>query len=203
MTILIGLIYLTTLLLNFIERDWPTTIKTVLVAGHITFASLTAIQIFLLTTNGLTFRGIYFDRIVFWGLFISGGLFFALFKGNTLSIKIYYGTYLYYPIIALASFLLDRIMFVLFASPFLISLTLPETYYKDDRFEIRSNTGLMAPRQIILIEKKWLTEKEIGKTFYGDGDINNIEILSRTADSVNARINYGQRTELVTFKTSR
>jgi len=202
-TIVIGLIYVTTIILNFIKRDWPTTFKKVLVIGHIIFAFLTVVQIILITTSGLTFRGIYFDRIIFWGLFISGGLFFALFKGKTLLTKIYFGTYLYYPIIAMTTFLIDRIMFVLFASPFLVSLILPETYYKDDKFEIRNNSGIMAPRQIILIEKGWLTEKEIGKTEYGDGEISGIEILSTTTDSINARLNYGHRTELVTFKTGR
>lgn len=201
--ILLGLIYVTTLVLNFIKKDWPTTFRTVLVRGHIIFAGLTVIQILLLTTNGLTFRGIYFDRIIFWGLFINGGLFFALFKGQTLWTKFYFGTYLFYPIIAATTFLIDRIMFVLFASPFLVSLILPKTYYKDDKFEIRNNSGLMTPRQIVLIEKNWLTEKEIGKTEYGDGEINKIEILSTTTDSINARLDYGQRTELVTFKTGR
>jgi hypothetical protein len=94
-------------------------------------------------------------------------------------------------------------MFVLFASPFLVSLILPETYYKDHKFELRNNSGPMAPRQIILIEKNWLTEKEIGKTEYRDGEIKGIEILGATTDSINARLNYGRRTELVTFKTGR
>lgn len=201
--IVLGLIYVTTLVLNFVKKDWPTTFRTILVRGHIVFVGLTTIQIILLTTGGLTFRGIYFDRIVFWGLFISGGLFFALFKGKTILAKIYFGTYLFYPLIAATTFLIDRIMFVLFASPFLVSLILPETYYKDDKFELRNNSGPMAPRQIILIEKNWLTEKEIGKTEYRDGEIKGIEILGATTDSINARLNYGRRTELVTFKTVR
>jgi hypothetical protein len=167
--IVLGLIYVTTLVLNFVKKDWPTTFRTILVRGHIVFVGLTIIQIILLTTGGLTFRGIYFDRIVFWGLFISGGLFFALFKGRTI----------------------------------LVSLILPETYYKDHKFELRNNSGPMAPRQIILIEKNWLTEKEIGKTEYRDGEIKGIEILGATTDSINARLNYGRRTELVTFKTGR
>jgi hypothetical protein len=204
-TIALGLIYVMALVLNFVKKDWPTTFKTVLVRGHIIFAGLTVIQIILLTTSGLTFRGIYFDRIVFWGLFITGGLFFASFKGKTVWTKIYFGTYLYYPIIAATTFLIDRIMFVLFASPFLVSLILPETYYKDDKFEIRSNNGLMAPRQIILIEKDGLTEKEIGKTEYGDGDleIKRIEVLNITADSITTRVDYGRISEQITFQTGR
>ena len=202
-SIVLGLIYLTTLVLNFVKKDWPTTLRKVLVRGHIIFAGLTVIQVILLTTSRLTFRGVYFDRVIFWGLFITGGLFFALFKGQTRLTKLYFGTYLLYPIIAATTFLIDRIMFVLFASPFLVSLILPETYYKDDKFEIRNNSGLMAPRQIVLIEKNWLTEKEIGKTEYGDSKINKIEILNTTTDSINARLDYGQKTELVTFKTGR
>ena len=201
--IVLGLIYVTTLVLNFVKKDWSPTFRKVLIRGHIVFALLTVVQIILLTTSGLTFRGIYSDRIIFWGLFISGGLFFALFKGKTLLTKIYFGTYLFYPLIAMATFLIDRIIFVLFASPFLVSFILPETYYKDDKLEIRNSSGLMAPRQIVLIEKNWLTEKEIGKTAYGDGEISGIEISSTTTDSINARLNFGQRTELVTFKTGR
>jgi hypothetical protein len=201
--IILGLIYVTTLVLTFVKRDWPTTLKKVLAGGHIAFALLTVIQVILLTTSGLTFRGVYFDRIIFWGLFISGGLFFALFRGKTFLIWIYFGTYLFYPIIAATTFLIDRIMFVLFASPFLVSIMLPETYYKDDKFEIRNNSGVMGPSQIILIEKNGLTEKEIGKTAYDDGEINGIEILSTTTDSIIAKLDYGHRTELVRFKPSR
>ena len=67
--IVLGLIYITTFVLNFVKKDWPTTWRNVLVRGHIIFAGLTVIQIILLTTKDLTFRGVYFDRIIFWGLF--------------------------------------------------------------------------------------------------------------------------------------
>lgn len=163
-------------------------------------------DIVLLLTSNRTFTGIYSDRIVFWGLLLTGGLFFSLFKGKGLLTTIYFGIYLYYPLIAMTTFLMDRIMFVVVASPILISLMLPETYYKDNKFEIRSNTGIMAPRQIILIEKGWLTEKQIGQTEYGNREnleVRGIEIVSITADSINARLDYGQRSEGVTFKTSR
>lgn len=201
--ITLGLIYTLTMILNFIKRDWPTIIKKCLVFGHVIFAGLMVIDIVLFLTIERTFRGIYSDRLIFWGLFITGGLFFALFKGKGLLTKIYFGTYLFYPIIAMATFLVDRIMFVLIASPILVSVILPETYYKDNKLEIRSSTGLMAPRKIVLVEKKLLTEKEIGKTEYADGEITAIEILNSTTDSVKARLNHGQITEVVTFKTSR
>jgi hypothetical protein len=201
--ITLGLIYTSTLILNFIKRDWPTTVSKYLLFGHVIFAALLVIDMLLLLTIERTFRGIYFDRLIFWGLFITGGLFFALFKGKALLTKIYFGTYLFYPIITMVTFLVDRIMFVLIASPILVSVLLPETYYKDNKLEIRSSTGLMAPRQIVLIEKNLLTEKEIGRTEYGDGEITAIEILHSSADSVKARLNHGQNTELVTFKASR
>lgn len=202
-SITLGLIYTFTLILNFIKRDWSTNIKKYLLIGHVIFAGLLVIDFVLLLTTERTFRGIYFDRLFFWGLFITGGLIFALFKGKGLLTKVYFGTYLFYPIIAMATFLVDRIMFVVIASPILVSVILPETYYKDNKLELRGATGLMAPMKIILIEKELLTEKNIGTTEYGDREIETIEILNSNADSVNVRLNHGQKFELVTFKTIR
>jgi hypothetical protein len=200
--IVLGLIYAATVVLNFIKREWPTRIKRILTIGHIVFGGLTVIQIILLLTNQMTFRGIYSDRIIFWGLFITGGLLFSLFK-RSIWAKIYFGIYLYYPIIALTTFFMDRIMFVIVASPILASVMVPDTYYKDNTLEIRSNIGLMVPRKIVLVEKNLVTEKEIGMTEYGNDKIDSIEILNSTADYVNARLNHGAESELVTFKTSR
>lgn len=201
--ITLGLIYTVTLILNFIKRGWPTIIKRYLIIGHVIFAVLMVIDIVLLLTTERTFRGIYFDRLIFWGLFITGGLIFALFKGKGLLTKIYFGTYLFYPIIAMATFLIDRVMFVVIASPILVSVILPETYFKDNKLDLRGTTGLMAPRKIILIEKDLLTEKEIGMTEYVDGEIETIEILNSNVDSVNVKLNRGQKSELVTFKANR
>ena len=203
--ITLGLIYTLMLVLNFVKKDWPTGLKKYLMVGHLTFAGLILLDIILLLTNERTFSGLYADRIAFWGLFITGGLFFSLFKGKHLLTKIYFGIYLFYPIMAMATFFIDRIMFVLIASPILVSVTLPETYYKNNKLEIRGNTGLMAPRRTILLEKNWLTEKQIGQKEYSDGDdieILGIEITGTTADSINVRLNYRQNTQIVTFKTS-
>jgi hypothetical protein len=204
--ITLGLIYTLMLVLNFIKKDWPTIIKKYLLTGHIIFGALMVIDVVLLLTTNRTFRGIYFDRLIFWGLLITGGLFFALFKGKGLLTRIYFGTCLFYPIVAMGTFLIDRIMFVLIAGPILVSVTLPETYYKDNKFEIRNSVGLMAPRKMTLIEKNWLTEKQIGQTEYSlDGavKIEEMEIRSITADSISARLDYEERSELVTFKNSR
>jgi hypothetical protein len=201
--IILGLIYTSTLVLNFIKKDWPPIIKKYLVIGHVIFAGLIIIDIVLLSTTGSTFRGIYFDRLIIWGLLITGGLFFALFKGKGLLAKIYFGAYLFYPVVAMATFLIDRIMFVLIASPILVSVMVPETYYNDKKFEIRSSIGLMASRKIVLVEKKLVTEKAIGEMEYSQGEITAIEILGSTSDSVNARLSLGQHTELVKFKINR
>lgn len=193
-------------ILSFLKIDWPAFLRKHLVTGHMIFAGLLIIDIVLLLTNERTFRGIYADRIIFWGLLITGGLFFSLFKGKSLLAKIYFGTCLFYPILAVTTFLIDRIMFVLIASPILVSLTLPKTYYKDNNLEIRNSTGVMGLRKTILIEKNWLTEKEIGRKEYGDEEdigIKGIEITGTTADSINVRVNYGERTERVRFQTGR
>ena len=193
------------MILNFIKRDWPAIIKKYLVVGHVIFAGLLVVDIVLLLTTKRTFRGIYFDRLIFWGLLITGGLFFALFKGKGLLTKIYFGTYLFYPIIAMGTFLIDRIMFFVIASPLIVSALLPETYYNDSKFELRDFGGFMAPVKTILVEKNWLTEKTIGQKDNNleDAEIDKIEIVNVTKDSINLRINYGRKNKVVAFKTSR
>jgi hypothetical protein len=201
-SIILGLIYVLILILSFIRRDWPAVAKKMLLFGHAVFAGLLVVDIILALTSALSFRGVHTDRVIFWGLFITGGLCFPLFKRQRLLTKIYFGVYLYYPVIAATTYLFDKIMFVIVASPILFSLLLPETYYKDNKFEIRENTGLMAPRRIILIEKKWLTEKQIGQQDLvnkEDTEITGFEIISTTPHSITARLDYGQRSDSVTF----
>jgi hypothetical protein len=203
--ITLGLIYTLTVILNFAKRDWPTIIKRYLIIAHLIFAGLMILDIVLLLTTERTFRGVFFDRIVFWGLFITGGLFFSLFKGKGWPTKIYFGIYLFYPVMAMATFFIDRIMFFIVASPLIVSTLLPETYYKDSKFELRDFGGLMAPVRTILVEKDWLTEKTIGQTDnnLGDMEIEKIKIVNVTKDSINVGINYGQKNKVVMFKTSR
>lgn len=200
--ILLGVIYLTTLILYFTRKEWPVKLKLWLVNGHIIFLGLIAIQIILFLTKDLTFRGIIFDRFIFWGLFTSGSLYCALYKGKLFFSKFYFGFYLFYPILALSTYLFDKLLFIVAASPFLVLLNPPKTYYKDNKYEIRKNIQFLGPRYLFLVEKYYLTEKEIGVTEF-KGKITGVELLSATADSVIVRMHYENTRELVTIQTDR
>ncbi len=197
--IVFGLIYVSMLVLNLVKLDLLPNFEKTISALHLTFLLLTITEIILLTTSGATFRGVYFDRFILLGLLLSGGLYFALFKGNTIWAKLYFGTYLFYPAVAMITFLFDRIMFAVFAGPILISLTVPDIYYKDNNYELRSRTGLLAGEQMILIEKGWLTEKEVGHTEPVTKKITSFKIVNRTPDSIEARLYYEGSSELVKF----
>ena len=201
-SITVGLIYVLILVLNFFRRNWYAAIRTPLIIAHSFFAALVAIDIILMLSAGVTFRGIYSDRIVFWGLFLTGALFFSLFKGKLLLSKIYFGIYLYYPFVAMVTFLIDRIMFVVVASPILVSLLVPRTYYSDDKFEIRDNTGVLGVPHLILIEKSLLIERQIGREEFVE-EIKSLEVIDTSRQSFNVRLNYKQSSELVTIRISR
>jgi len=180
--------------------------KRVLIAGHWIFAVLLFLDLIMRFTIDTTFRGVYADRISFWGLLITGALFSALYKGQNPFSKIYFGFYLYYPTVALLTFLIDRIMFVIVASPILASLLIPDTYYKDNKFEIRSGGGVLAPHQLVLVETNHITESQVGWKVYNDEanrEIKGIEILGKSAGSLNVRLHYALKTEMVTFTSGR
>lgn len=197
--IIIGLAYTTILVLNIVKLELSPDFRKTVSALHLTFFLLTVTDIILLATSGATFRGVYFDRFIALGLLISGGLYFALFKGKTIWAKLYFGIYLFYPAVAMITFLFDRIMFAVFAGPILISLTVPDIYYKDNNFELRSRVGVLAGEQMILIEKSWLTEKEIGRAEPVAEKITRLEIVNRTPNSIQARLYYEGSSELVEF----
>lgn len=182
-----------------------TDFKKYLTIAHAIFAGLMILDIILFFTSDRTFRGIYSDRIVFGGLFITGGLLFSLFNSNKTLPEIYFSVYILYPTIAALTFFGDRLAFVIIASPILLSLLLPQTYYKDNQYELRSVGGFLAHAKVILIEKEWFTEKELGQKVYDDSkylDVQKFEIISQNKEYLDVRFNYRSSNEIVRFETS-
>ncbi len=62
----------------------------------------------------------------------------------------------------LVAFLIERMFFFIVASPLIAILLLPVTYYRGSNYDIRSFGGLMGASRLILVEKNWLIEKEVG-----------------------------------------
>jgi hypothetical protein len=206
-TVVLLTIYLVAVILIFIRRKWQEHIKKHLLIGHLIFAALILVDLFLLIAGGATFKGIYFDRLIFWGLFVTAWSYFALFGGKSWPAKVYFGAYLFYPAIAMVTFIIDKILFVIVVSPMIVSLEMPEVYYSDSKFELRHKTGgFLTPNNIVLIEKKLLTESEIGSkepSNEKDQEIKKIEIVLFTSDSINAHIHYKDTVEFATFYPSK
>lgn len=121
-------------------------------------------------------------------------------------LEIYFSVYILYPTITALTFFGDRLAFVIIASPILVSLLLPETYYKDNQYELRSSGGLLAPTKIILIEKEWFTEKQIAQTNSNELeglDVQEMEIVIQTQEYLFVSINYQSGGVVVKFKKYR
>ena len=198
-----GFLYLVILIFSLVRKEWRKFLKRWTLVIHFAIWGLAVVDILLMWTNDLSFRGVYADRIIVLGLILSGGLSYSLFKHSSIATRAYFGAFLYYPIVAAATFFVDRIFFVIISGPILMSLLIPEIFYSDWNFEIRQNTGLLVARRLTLVEKNWLVEKDIGHTEYLDGEeagIKNIEVLNTTKDSVNVKIEYQEETKIVTFR---
>lgn len=203
LAIAFGILYLLMLILSFAKWNSPKFFKRSMLVAHFVFWGLIAVEMLMISTDDFSFRGVYADRIIVLGLILSGGLSYSLFKHSSIATRAYFGAFLYYPIVAAATFFVDRIFFVIISGPILMSLLIPEIFYSDWNFEIRQNTGLLVARRLTLVEKNWLVEKDIGHTEYLDGEeagIKNIEVLNTTKDSVNVKIEYQEETKIVTFR---
>lgn len=180
-TIYISL-YLLTVILCFIKRDWTLKYRKFLVTAHLIFLLLLLADVF-----AINLRGVWYDRLIVVVFLLTASATFALYR-KTLQLwqKIYFGFFLIYPFVAAMIFLIDRIMFLVVASPLLVSLTIPETRFSNKNYEIREQVGLMAPMRLQLIKKGFITETVIGTC--NDGDIvrlniSSINITTQTRDT--------------------
>ncbi len=93
-------------------------------------------------------------------------------------------------------------MFAIVASPFLATLTIPETKFSDNNYEIREQFGIIAPMRLQLIKKGFITETVLGNT--NDEDIvylyiSSIKIINQTNDTTKAVITSKEKTVQATF----
>jgi hypothetical protein len=151
----------------------------------------------------INLKGVWLDRLIVVAFLLSASATFALYR-KTLRLwqKIYFGFFVFYPAIAATTFLMDRIMFVVVASPLLISLTIPETRYSDKDYEVREQVGLIAPMRLQLIKKGLITESVLGICRDEDIvflDISSVHITRQTKDSTNAIITSNDKTYQATF----
>lgn len=201
--IYIGL-FILTIVLFFVKRDWTIKYKKWLTFGHITSLLILSVDIFLITKLNSSFKTIWVDRIIAISFLISGAMTFALYS-KTLKwwTKVYFGVFFIYPAIAALTFLIDRIFFVIVASPLIVTLLSPDIYYSDKDYDIRTVQGIMAPKQLTLIKKDLLTETEIGKCgeeYIENGNYKNFKIITQNNDSTTVSVDFdGQQTNL-TFR---
>lgn len=93
-------------------------------------------------------------------------------------------------------------MFVVVASPLLVSLTVPETKISTDKYELREIVGAMAPAQIALVEKGFITEKYLGisndeQITYKD--ITALDIIRKAGDTTFALVRTSDRNYEIAF----
>ena len=147
-----------TVILFFIKGNWSDKYKITLIAAHLVLLLFILFDIFV-----FNLKGVLLDRIIVVAFLLTTSTTFALYR-QTLKLwqKLYFGFFLFYPIVAALTFLIDRIMFVIVASPLLVTLTIPETKFSSKEYDLREIVGAMAPVQLGLVKKGLITEKHLG-----------------------------------------
>lgn len=195
--IYIGL-YLVTVVLCFLQIDPKSKYKKALVSAHLIFL-VSLIADFLI----FNLRGIWADRLILVAFLLTASTIFALFR-KTLGTwqKLYFGLFLFYPAIAAITFLVDRIMFAVIASPLIISLAVPEIRFSNDQYELREDVGIIAPMRLKLVEKGVITEKVLGTSDeenVANLDITSLSIENQTGDTTKVEITSVDKKYQVTF----
>lgn len=187
-----------TIVLFFIKKDLLDKYKKGIIKAHVILFLLLLIDIFVINV-----KGVLLDRLLVVAFLLTASVTFALYR-RTLRTwqKFYFGFFLFYPIAAAATFLIDRIMFVVVASPLLVTLTAPETKLSTDKYELREIVGAMAPVKLALIEKGLITEKYLGscndeRIMYKD--IKGLDIIRKADDTTFALVRSGDTSYEITF----
>jgi len=200
--IYIGL-FIITFSLFFFKKEWCIRCKKWLKLGHFLSLIILLVDIYLIINFDTSFRTVWVDRFIALIFFITGALTFALYRKTLKTLpKIYFGLLFFYPIIASLTFLIDRIFFVLVASPLIISLITPSIYYSDKNYDIRGMQGLMAPSRFVLIKNGILTETEIGKSDEEliEGNYKNFKLLIGNKDSTVILVDIEGKQTSLTFR---
>ena len=158
------------------------------------FINVNLILLFLVVVDlsVFNFRGVLLDRIILISFLLTAAVIFALYRKTLKSWqKIYYGLFIFYPLLSPLTFFIDRIFCVFALSPFIVSLMLPETRYENQNYELRCPVGIMSGPKLQLIKKGIVTETLLGTCNNEDIvslDISNIQVTSVTVDSTTAVI---------------
>jgi hypothetical protein len=108
-----------TVVLIFIKKEMLDKYKKGIITAHVILFFLLLIDIFI-----INLKGVWLDRLLVVAFLLTASVTFALYRRALRTWqKFYFGFFLYYPIAAAATFLIDRIMFVVVASPLLVTLT--------------------------------------------------------------------------------
>ncbi|TKK64046.1 hypothetical protein FC093_23400 [Ilyomonas limi] len=187
-----------TVVIYFIKRDGTDKYKKSLISVHLILLLLLTVDIFL-----INLKGVWLDRLLIVAFLFTASLTFALYR-KTLRLwqKLYFGFYVFYPAFAAATFLIDRIMFAIVASPLIVSLTIPEVRFSSKDYDVRVPVGIIVPMRLQLIKKGLITEKSLGICNDDDVvalDISSISIAKETKDSTNAIITSNDKTYQATF----
>lgn len=187
-----------TVVLFFVKQNWVDKYKKLLIKAHVILLLILLLDIFV-----VNIKGVWLDRLFVIAFLLTASITFALYR-RTLRTwqKIYFGFFLFYPIVAAATFLVDRIMFVLVASPLLVTLTVPQTKFSSKDYEVREIVGALAPVQLTLVKKGLVTEHYLGIINAEEmnyGDITGLNILSETKDTTFAIVTSADKNYKVSF----
>jgi hypothetical protein len=186
-----------TVVLFFVKQNWVDKYKKLLIKAHVILLLILLLDIFV-----VNIKGVWLDRLFVIAFLLTASMTFALYRTLRTWQKIYFGFFLFYPIVAAATFLVDRIMFVLVASPLLVALTVPETKFSSKDYEVREIVGALAPVQVTLVKKGLVTERYLGILNSGEvnyGDITGLNILDETKDTTFAILTSGDKNYKVAF----
>lgn len=180
-------LYLLTVVLLFVKGDWALSNKKSMIRVHLILLVLMLLDIFV-----INLKGVWVDRLIVIAFLLTASATFALYR-KTLRLwqKIYFGFFIFYPAIAASTFFMDRLGFAIVASPFLATLTIPETRFSDENYDVREQFGIIAPMRLQLIKKGFITETVLGNTNDENVvylDIASIKIINQTNDTTKAVI---------------
>jgi hypothetical protein len=192
-------LHLLTVVLVFVRRNGMDELKRSLIKAHLILFLLILADIFIINV-----RGVWLDRLLVVAFLLIASVTFALHRRSLRRWqKLYFGFFFFYPIAAAATFLIDKIMFVVAASPLLVTLTVPDIKFSTKDYEVREIVGALAPVQLSLIEKRFATERCLGITNDGEvtnKDITGLNIISETKDTTFAMVTSGDRNYKVAFR---
>ncbi|WP_333820670.1 hypothetical protein [Ohtaekwangia sp.] len=197
--ILVGII-----ISSFFTNSWADRYERNLIAGHCISGLIFFLDACLVAIADTSLRTAWIDHFIGMVFLLTGAMIFAFYRRKLpLISKIYFGAYIYYPLIVPLAVLADRIFALLVAAPLLAVLLYPQVYYDDNHFSLRSSNGMAIG--VTLVRKGLFTETAIGEhreRIINDEEIlSDLEVVTQNSDSIviSVKVN-GQPKEVVFSK---